>query len=95
VFDVARADVSWVSYHSQNITSEERGRYRVYKIRQRLCVEGTGLPFAGASVPPRPIGMWNRTYHRSLKKLARAEEAVQDQYWERLCRLTERIQAAR
>ena len=81
-----------LSYLSQNLTSVERGRYRAYKIRHRLSVQSSGLPFApGRDVPPRPTGMWNRTYHRTLEKLASAEEAVEDEYWERLCRVAGRL----
>jgi hypothetical protein len=85
-----------LSYLSQNLTRLERKRYRVYKIRYRLSVESTGVPFAlGRDVPPRPTGMWNRTYHWALEKLVWAEEAVQDEHWERLRSLADRRRAAR
>lgn len=49
-----------LGYHSQRIAADDRAFYAMHRIQQRLggrqgCDEG---------LPPRPKGMWHRTYNR-------------------------------
>lgn len=65
-----------LAYQSQSEDVAARAQRRAGKIRQRLG----GNPDWAASFPPKPKGMWQRTYERMWRLHLEAEQRIDDAF---------------
>jgi hypothetical protein len=75
-----------LAYASQSEDAQRRSMRRATKIRQRLSGNaGTASP-----LPPKPKGMWRRTYERLREQALKAEERADEALLPHLARLLAR-----
>ena len=84
--DTFAARQAWsLGYASQRVVLLERRRQvahdRASRVRQRLGGEGSSFPYY-ADIPPRPKGMWRRTYKRLRRDGLEAEREAEALFWE-------------
>lgn len=89
----AARQVWGLAYTSQRVSPLERERQtaadRASRLRRRLGGTGGG-PIGHAEVPPRPKGMWRRTYERRRREIEEVEERLESIFWEKAAILGER-----
>ena len=82
--DLFASRQAWrLGYASQRVAPLERAmetaRDRAARLRRRLGGAGSGFPYA--DVPPRPKGMWRKTYRRLRREIVEAERRAQAIFW--------------
>lgn len=80
-----------LAHASQGEGRWDRALRRVAKAHRRLDDAGG----RGAPLPPRPKGMWRRTYERLLARIRDSEREADERFVEEACCLMRRIEAVR
>ena len=96
--DLFAARQAWrLGYASQRVAPLERRRQaahdRASRIRRRLGGEGSSFPYY-AAVPPRPKGMWRRTYRRLRRQVVKAEREAEQLFWQGAAAIVEQADRA-
>ncbi len=91
--DLFAARQAWrLGYASQRVVPLERRRQaahdRASRIRRRLDGEGSSFPYY-ADIPPRPKGMWRRTYKRLRREALEAERQAEAASWKVMMAIVE------
>lgn len=97
--DLFASRQAWrLGYASQRLAPLERAmrtaQDRAARIRRRLGGTGDGFSWY-ADVPPRPQGMWRRTYGRLRREALKAEKAAQQFFWAGAAAIVDRAERTR
>jgi hypothetical protein len=95
--DALHSRRAWrLAYHSQRLAPLERGQRtaerRASRIRRRLG--GTASGGVYADLPPRPRGMWRKTYVRLRREIIEAEREVERAFLAGAAAIVERADRA-